>query len=382
MSLSITDLLNPLTGDQIRANMVDSLVGMGIPADKWVKGGVASTILTIVANMFAAFQNLIVQAVGSAFLPTATGGWLTLLALNVFNVPRITATFANGLLTLTNSGGGTFTFAAGAAQFQDSATSKTYVNSASFTLLPNSTLTISITATEVGTGSNALIGGVDTIVTSMLSVTCSNAAPILGTDDETDTSLRQRCSDKLGSLSVRGPRTAYSFAVRSALNGGVPVNINRVSVLLDPPSGTVQVFMASPSGAPSTGDFNAAKANVEALARPDCVTVLYFAATTVNYTATLTVWTTSVPGLAAADFIAGIQTALDNFFETYPIGGIAATGFAIPQGVFSSAIDGVVKGAFPSIFAVSGAVDLALSGAQVAVNNVTTINVIIVTLPS
>lgn len=380
MSLSITDLLNPLTGDQIRANMVTALVGMGIPADKWKQGGVASTILTIVAQMFAAFQNLIVQGIGSAFLPTATGGWLTLVALNVFNVARITATFATGNLTLTNSGGGTFTFAAEAAQFQDSATSKTYVNSASFTLLPSSSLTIPITAMEIGTASNAIIGGVDTIVTSMLSVSCTNTAPVLGTDDESDTALRARCVAKLGSLSVRGPRNAYSYAVLSALNAGVPVNINRVAVNVTPATGTVNVYMASPSGPPTTGDFAAAEANVEAIARPDAVSVLYFAASTVPYTAHITVWTLAVPGLAAADFVTGIQAALDTFFETYPIGGISASGFAISQGVFASNIDGIIKAAFPSIFAISGAVDLALTGAQVAINNVA-LTIIIETLP-
>lgn len=380
-SLTITDLLNPMTADQIRAQMVTALVGLGIPADKWTKGGVASTILTIVAGQFASFQNLIVQAIGAAFLPTSSGGFLTLLAANVFFVTRIPATFATGSLTLTNAGGGTFTFGAGQATFQDSTTKKTYTNVAGFTLLPSATLAIDIQATEIGTPSNAVIGGVDTIVTSMLSVTCTNPAPVIGTDAESDDALRQRCIDKLSSLSIRGPRNAYVFAVRSALNNGAPVNINRVSVSLNTSTGTVSIIMASPSGPPTTGDFNAARANVEQTARPDCISVLYSSAATAPYTASITAWTVPTPGVDIAGYIAGIQAALDAFFETYPIGGIPASGFSIAQGVFASAIDGVVKSAFPSIFAVSGAVDLALLPNQVATNNVT-VNVIITILPS
>src|SRR5215472_14795586 len=45
--LDIQALFTAPTSDQIRAQMVTNLVALGVPADQWKPGGVASTILTV-----------------------------------------------------------------------------------------------------------------------------------------------------------------------------------------------------------------------------------------------------------------------------------------------------------------------------------------------
>src|SRR5262252_8236373 len=101
MSLSITDLFTPQDSATIRASMVTNLVSLGIPADKWNKGGVASSILTVVSMALALFSSTIALLIQGFFLPTATGNSLKLLALYVYGVTVPQATSASGPVTLT-----------------------------------------------------------------------------------------------------------------------------------------------------------------------------------------------------------------------------------------------------------------------------------------
>lgn len=377
--LSINDLLAPFSRDDARAKLVRMLVAMGVPADQWRTGGVLSTILTIVAISYAGFSTLIVNAISAGFLPTASGGWLTLLAYYVYGVQRTEATYASGGFTLVNTGGGIYTHAAGEVIFLNSRTGKSYTNVAPFTIgsgtpaTPTS-LTITIQATDPGAASSSDPGAIDTIVTPMLGVAGTNALAVSGLDAQPDNELRTMCLNKLGSLSVRGPRTAYKYAVGVAKRlDGTPVNVNRSTVSPSSHTGTVTVTLASPSGAPTTADIAAVAASIESLARPDGITVIVQPATPVLYApATLTVWGQAAAGLATADVATAVVSAIDTFLKSYPIGGLATT---TAQGVFKTGIEGVCKAAHPSIFAVDGAIDLPLVGGQVATDGVTASNV-------
>lgn len=379
--ITVADLLVPYTADAVRATLVSNLVAAKIPADKWKPGGVFSTILTYVAAFIAGASTLWSQAFGAGWVETASGGWLRVVAYYVYGVTPQDATFATGQLTLTNSSGNIYNYSAGQAIFQDSTTKQTYVNAASFTLGANGTVTIDIEAQVAGTASNAAPGEIDTLVTSMLGVTCSNAAAVVGLDAQSDDSIKTDCMNRRAASSVRGPRTAYAYyATRTpGLNGqpdttllnslGLPVNINRILVSTASHTGDVTVYLASPAGAAIAVDVTAAAGSFEANVRPDGVTVTTLSANEVVYAPTLTIWAQALPGLAATDVANAASAALAAFLSTYPISGLSAANN--DKGLFASGIDGVVKSAHPAIFAIDGATDLLMNAGDVAANGIT-----------
>lgn len=371
-TLSIDDLTTPLTEDQVMATFISNLVDLGVRADLWRVGGVARTILRVVAKSYALYTVLQTQFIKSGFLDKASGSWLALLAHYVYNVDKIEATFATGAVTLVNSGGGLYTKNPGEYSVKSASSGKVYVNTATFTLNPNSTLTgVSIRAVEAGSASNAVPAGggqptIDTQVTSLLGVTVSNPSAIVGTDDEPDTTLRQRCRDSLGAASPNGPRGSYAFATRSALRDGVVVDINRIQVSPSSTKGIVDIWCASPSGAPISADLDAVVANIEAVSRPDTVTVNVHAATPVALSSSLTVWAYQTAGVSDDDISSAVDAALLAMVSTYPIGGVAKP--PSTQGyLYQSKIEGTAEGAHPSIVAVDGVGgDLAINQGEVA----------------
>jgi len=372
--ITIDQLLTAPDGDAIFARFITNLVAMKIPADKWRAGGSGRLIARIASTVYSEGWLVVAQAIGAGFLPKASGPWLFLLAHYVYGVEAIPASFATGLLTLTNRAGGVYSYAPGEATFQNSATGKTYTNDEAISLAGGSTgspttQTIAIVATEVGASSSAPPGAIDTLVTVMLGVTCSNSAAVVGQDAQSDDDLRALCLAKLGSLSVRGPRSAYDYAIRTATRlDGSPVNINRWAVSSASSTGTVTVYLAAPSGTPDPTDVDAVVASIEAKARPEAVTVSTSGATAVAYTASLTVWCLASPGFDSAAVQLAVEEALLAYFTSYRIGGLAT---GTERGVFASAIDGVVRSADPSVFAVDGAIDLALTAGEVATDSTT-----------
>src|SRR5690348_4867886 len=112
MALTVDQLVSSQTKDQIQATLYANLQALGFSCTSWRPGGVARTIVAILATVLAAFTVLMVVVAKSGFLDFAEGDWLTLLAKQFFDVDRETASFASGFVTLTNSGGGVYSYAA------------------------------------------------------------------------------------------------------------------------------------------------------------------------------------------------------------------------------------------------------------------------------
>lgn len=327
-------------------------------------------MLTIGSVIVAGTTTLVAEAVKSGFLDFAEDDWLAQLAYYGYGVLKVEATTATGQVQLTNVGGSLTSWPPMAFRVQNAATGKVYANTSAFTLNPGSpesptVLTIDVQAVEVGASSSSIAGSIDTLVTGITDVTVTNPTDVIGTDAESDEILRQRCRDKLATLSGKGPRGAYRYAVLSATRpDGSPVDINRVAVFADPNSGIVTLYAASPSGAPTAADLAYADANVEALARVDTDRYDLFAAVTIPLTAAITVYAKTTPGLNAADLAADIDAALEQAVATYPIGGIPKP--PILDGfLWASFLDGVIRGVNPAIYAVDGTVDLPLATGQV-----------------
>ncbi len=352
--ITVADLITPVTSAQQEETFLKTLETAGLAPRAWRKGGSLRTILFVVAVVVSGLSGMIAGFAASGFLDTSAGGWLTLLAQSVYGVTRIPATFATGSVTLVNTGGGSYTFAAGAFVCSSSATGASFVNGSSFTLAPGATLSVPVIASALGAASSASPGTVTTIVTTMLGVTCTNTAAIVGTDAEVDSVLRQRCKDKLSTLSGLGPRGAYGYAVRSATRpDGSVVNVNRFSISPGSSTGVVTIYVASPSGAPAASDVTYVQSSIELYARPDSVTANTFAATTLPVSRALTVWAVAQVGVSASDLAGLVNAALIALMTSYPIGGIPKTP-SLQGYLYATRIEGAVVAAHPSIFAVDG----------------------------
>lgn len=367
MSLTITELFTPLTTEQVVETILTSLETIGLPARSWRQGGALRVIIVVLATLYAGFTQVASAFIQSGFLETAVGGWLTLLARNVYGVEREPASFASADLTLVNGGGGSFTEGIGEISVKNPATGKVYTNTEAFTLLPSETATVAFQAVEVGSASSTAPGTITEFVTAMLGVTVTNETAFVGSDAQGDADLKAACRAKLGALSLRGPRGAYEYAVSVALrNDGSPVDINRVSISAFSSTGIVDVYCASPSGAPVPSDLDDVAASIELYARPDTVTVNVLAVTEVPVAEVLTVYARRTPGLSSTDLQTQIDGALINAIKSYPIGGLPTPPSA--QGyLYGDFIAGTVKAVHPSIYHVTGQVDVLLNAGEVAV---------------
>lgn len=378
--LTIDQLFTPPTAGAIRAQMVTNLLVLGIPADKWRAGGVASTILTVTANILAMMAGLISGFILGFFLPTATGDGLKLLAQYLYGVIVPSATFASGNLVLTNTGGGVYTKAAGEVTALNPSTGVTYTNTSAFSLAALGTVTVNFAATTVsGTAGNAAPGTITALSTVLLGVTVSNPASFVGVDAPGDDSIRALCLNKLGAMSVRGVRAAYAYAIQVAVNSvtGAPVNINRYALLSDSHIGTVNIYIASPSGAPSMTDLAGVMASVETNARPEAVAANVIGVIEVPYSPGITIWCRLQTGTSITAVQTAAANALADFISKYPIGGITANDDANPGAAFTGLFAAGVMGALAAgvttttaeLLSCQGAIDLALTNNQVATDN-------------
>lgn len=370
--IAIEDLITPVTEDQFNERFLANLETVGLKARSWREGGVYRTIIRILAAICAVFSYQQTRFIRSAFLELAEGNWLTWVAFYVYGVARPESTFATGPVTLTNAGGGDYNFNPGQFRVFNTALGKAFANVDFFNLPPLGTATTDFAAVEIGSASSSAataINGVETTYGGLITV--SNAAPILGSDAMIDPDLRQLCKDSLGARSVFGPRGAYAYAIRTAKrNDGTPVDINRRSISPSSSTGLVTIFVASPSGIPTTPDVDAVKVNIEKLARPDTATVTTSAVTPVTITRSLTIWAEKQDGLSATDLEAFALAAIVRLQRTYPIGGIRK---ATTQGYFyADKLEGIVQGAHPAIYDVDGVgADQALDTGEIAVLAVT-----------
>jgi len=370
--IQLTDLLSPITSDDIKKSIYKVLAKVGVDTTVWKPGAVVRTIIAAVAIVLAALSSLIALIAASGFLSLAQGGWLTLVARYVYGVERQLATYASGLVTLTNTGGGLYTLDPGDLILKNLDTGKTYTNTQAITINPTSTLTnVAIVATEVGSASTSLAGTITGFGTPLSGVTCTNPAAVIGQDDESDPDLQTRCLDKLGSLSPNGPPDAYAFVTRSAVRAdGTKIGVNRLNVSKDG-YGNVFLIVASPSGVvPGTEDDDTSDLGIiyESLlsqAAPLCVTPNLQSAAGVTQAITATMYAYNTTGLNEAGAIAAASSALSKLFPTLPIGGHSITpGTNL---IYRQELADAIAEAVPSTFLVKFTpdADIALAANQV-----------------
>jgi len=367
--LTIEELSRALTEDEILESWLTILETMQIPARSWVKAGKTRTLMRILARTMAAFSAVMAAFIRSGFLDTAEGDWLTLAAKNVYKVDRIPATFAREKVQLKNTGGGTFTKAIGEVTVLWEDGRKSYRNVESFVLGPLETLEVTFEAFEAGSASSVAAGGIRKLETVMTGVEVTNLVALVGSDEEKDPPLRQRCRDKLDTLSPFGPSGAYSYAVRSAKRlDGSPVDVNRVAQSPSSDTGLKTIYVASPSGPPVPTDLPFIATSIDELARPPDVRVTVLGATPVLVSRKFTAWARATSGVAESAVRVPAETALVALVADYPIGGIRKTP-ASSAYLFTDRMKAAIASAHPSIFDVDADddADIPLAPGEIAV---------------
>lgn len=262
-NVTLDALITALTPKQIKTKIYETLSDLNASTTAWNPGGVARLMIAVFSIVASMFSITIAALARSAFLTLSSGPWLTLVARYVFGTERFPATAAIGTITLTNSQGGSFSKAAYSVTVRG-ATGKTYRNSVAFELGPLSTVTVPFVADAIGTGSNAGVGTVVTLVTTMPGVTVSNPTAFVGRDEERDPDLIARALLKPQSLSPMGARGAYKWFALNATRSsdGALIGVNRVSVSHSSVFGAVTVMVATPAGALNSSDLADVRANI------------------------------------------------------------------------------------------------------------------------
>lgn len=338
MALSIDQLFKSLSEEEVKATLYDILTSLGFNVTAWQTGGVARTIIAALAKTISGFTLIMSLAIRATFLGSAEGDWLTLLANYVYGVSRIPSTFGTGKLTVTNSGGGLFDIVPGELVVKNPATGKTYKNSAAVTINPSSEIDIDIIAVEAGTDSTTAAGTINTQVTQFLGVSVTNPTPVIGTDEEKDEALRQRCLEALGALSPLGAAAAYSYFAKSALReDGSSVGVNRVKTHTGNIDGEVDVYVLNPSGELSSEDLAIVDEVIQTNATPLAVTSNILNPNPVAVTIKYVVLVDTSVDSDLTKIKDEIEVAINSFMSEFPIGGYEV-------------VDGPIKGAFSWTF--------------------------------
>lgn len=372
--IPIDVLVKPVTSDDVFEGLLNALEAVEIPARSWKEGGVARSILGVVAEFGAMGASVVTSCVAGGFLNFATGRYLTAHAEDVYGVERISSTAATGEVTLSNTSGASYSVGANELVVRSSNTFARFRVTEAFVLSSGSeatptTITVDVSAIEPGADSSVAPAEIDELETPLAGVSVTNESSLVGRDEESDDDLRTRCLAKKGTWSPFGPRDAYEYAALTAtLDGGAPTSITRVSVSRESSTGRVIVICATPSGGAVSEELQAVRDSIETYARPDSVTCQVFGASPVATTHTIKVW---CRGGTVSLIESRVQAALAAFYSTYPIGGIAKVDGG--QGyLYADAIEAAIIGASPEIFDVDDVGDdIELDFDQVAVNTTT-----------
>jgi hypothetical protein len=382
-ALTLSELVTVETKQAIYARAISVATGLGLPVSSWSAGDETRSQYWVQAEELASYESIVAGYAAAGFLDYAAADadlydWLVLLAYQVYGYTADEATYATTTVTLTNSLGGYFEPGAGDLTFKSSTSGKTYHNTSGGILAsgPGTTLDVTVEADEAGSASSAAATEIDTLVTTMNGVTCSNAAAATGTDAESAESIVAGCRAKLGSLSPNGPADAYDYVACNATLTTTTA-VTRSRTYDDSATGDVTVYLAGPSGAVAAGDVTLVTAAIGTWATPLCVTTTVASASNKTQAITYELWLYDSVGLTTAEVETAVSVALAALFLARPIGGdikaSVGSGF-----LYHSMIEGVFRHVFGAHF-VDVAVTAPAADVAIAANEVPVLGAITVT---
>jgi hypothetical protein len=312
--LSIAAMVVRQTAADILAIGLEVATAVGLPATTWRSGDPTRTTFKYLARVLASLEDQNGAFIESAFLRSASGDYLTIVAEDTYGVTPGEATYATPSVTITNTGTRRYALDPGDLVVRSSANGKTYHSVDAGTWNGGTTLAISFIADEAGSDSSCGVNEIDELVTTFLGLTITASTASTAADAQDEDSVKQACEDSRGALSPNGPADAYNYVVKnSELTGSV--EITRAETF-DGGDLEVNVFVAGNAGIVSGVALAAAQDAVEQWATP-----IGFRPTVANATALPTALEAVFVGdNLPDDFASKAAEAWSTLVNTYRIG--------------------------------------------------------------
>jgi phage-related baseplate assembly protein len=380
-------LLTVVTSAELQTQILNAMTAAGLPTTAWQRNGIWQNLIQWFAAMLQLVYAVLNDVARGAFLDTATDQSLIDLGENTYGTKYRGQTFATGTITLLNASGSQIDEPAQALSFAQVAdNSITYKNSAAIVGWLNGTeLEIDLVCDVAGTSGNTIADVSDPfqlgMVTTIVGVSIVEHTAMVGQDDQDPEAYRALCRKHAASLSPRGGDGAYEWVALNLYTDGTRIdpenpdptktamNINRVRVEGDNTDGTVDVSLASPSGAVDGTEFTTTVAALNQYVVPSGTVLIASNCTTVTVSVTATI--TLRKGSTSDGVEATAEQALTDYFPTSSIGG--DDGFITVdelRGVLFR-VSNLVHGVSISL----PAADVALTTTQVAIAGTMTITV-------
>lgn len=314
------DLIAPISEDEARESLLNVATALGLPATSWQDGGVARTMLAVMARTLSTLQTINAEARKGGLVGLAYGDWLTDLAQRNYNVFRNPATRASGVVNLVNSTPNAISVAAGELVVSNPLTGKTYTSTQAYASTGNDSVPVTFAADGLGPSYTSQAGQVSQVVTSLIGVTCTNPLALIGADAETDAALVERIAISFAPLSPLGAKDVYRAVLTDSVKTPTVDPINRVIVYPNYATGHVTVVVAGTGGALSAPDLVIAQSSVETWCEPQGIVADVVNASPQIISMVLTV---KVRGDSRTDaqIQSSVTSAAGAFVNALPIGG-------------------------------------------------------------
>lgn len=336
ITLSLKQLLTPVTEEQGLATVLSVLQGFGFQATSWQSGSVQRTLCQTIGKIYSDLTYTVADITNGGYALLAQGAYADQLALYSFGLTRIAATQTTGTMVLTSSAAAPLnTWVNGGILIADkppgSLGANVYRVVGAGSIGPGVTAspqTITVASDVPGSAANIAPGTQLYLWTPLTGVTVTNPAisgsstwiTIPGTDAESDARLGVRCVGRWSALTYGNTDGAYKFWALTALPA-----LTRVTITRDPlVQGSVSVI-----GATATGGLTAPQittitdylnGTVDGVGRRPINDILTVASATTDTTPALSI-TVAVASQFAGDAAARITAALIALFGALPIGG-------------------------------------------------------------
>lgn len=369
--LTLAEVTTPLTTEQVQANVYAILAALGVNTTVWVPGSVVRTMIVSLCTVYSAMTELTAQIARSGFLALSDGDWLTLVARHVYGVDRRSASYAQGLVLVDNTGGGLYVLDVGDLQVASPTTGHTYSSTEAVTINPGAMgVSVAVIADVAGAASSANADTVTRVASDLPGLACNNPTALTATDEESDASLRVRCAEMLGALSPMGPWDAYTSALRNATrDDGSNLGITRVRLLPDG-FGHVYVYCATATGGLSGPDIAVADEAVQRFAAPQAITAFVSTAVEFPIDTTYEVWLYNTSGKTEAQIKATIADAWRVYVNSLAVGGNIIPPDPVGH-LYASEVIAVMSRAMPEIFRLELS-EPSTSAVDFAINDVAT----------
>lgn len=320
---SIKDLVNPLLPEQAMEALAGILDGAGVDQTTWAEGTVTLTELEAFSAMVSYCTYLQSGTASSGFLDFATGRWLEVGAEQTFGQTRDPKQAGTCTMQLTNTSGATLNFIANDLVFRNRNTNAQYRNTGVVSLANSATATFPIQALIAGTDSNAAVGEIDSLVTSIPGLAGANTSALVGVDDETDDELIEKSRLSLGPLSPFGPKDAYRYAAtRATRPDGTLVGVKKVKVVPDGYNNITVIVAGNQSGIPAdANNLDRVEAALRSNALPQGITLFTESAVPHVIGGAFTIYIYTTANLSEQEVKDLATAGLTDKFDRTPIGG-------------------------------------------------------------